>query len=1033
MNVNFRPQPDQRSPQEQLQIVLDALGERVTGESGEETNALCPAHDDNRASLSLRAGDRGVVLHCHAGCESGAVLKALGLTWPLVLGQGDRTATGLGSSSSGPASRRGKAPKPSRDYGVLEETYHYLDEVGTLLFGVERRRLKNGDKGFQQWAPDPTALGGRRWKDVAKRTRRVPYSLPELLARPTETLWWAEGEKDVHNLTKLGLLATTTPQGADSFEDADTAALDAILTPGRTVRIIPDQDAKGRAYAAKVAQAARDRGCLVEMVSMPAGCKDATDAINAGWGAEDFQRAAKPEANGEPAQDNAGELVGAKRAKDGRFIIPTPRGEEYKVRAAICETIGTLTDAPLYAHKGRATVVQQHNFQVERVCPRTGEIALKGPVSRGMLRQASTGELMDIIGQICAFRSVSVNPETGEKRLQPASFPFSALKMVSDVPRGLKNLYGLLHGPVYDPGTDQVIATEGYHPSLAMHLTSGVHLDVPAVCTREMARESAERILRAFGHFPWADGRKGEVDRSKVLVFALTAKQRHEFTNCPIFLVDAPMAGAGKTTIVDSIGLICHGDEPRRLSWVEGMDSDNEMRKRMASLVEGGDSFVLLDNIPEGTEIFSPVLCNNMTGPKIEDRGQHLNSFIGGINHLLVAMTGNNVTCAADLAQRTLVIHLEATEEDRRKLHPSAFGEIGLLLDYVRRNRAAMLTDLMIIERAYQQAGRPECPVTPWASFENWVDHCVQPVAFALGIDPLEGHTERWIENDPLRNTSARLASRWLALTPKRVLGAGELIRLARDADDDSLQEALAEIAGVSVFDKVQPKNIGIGMKKRAKLGACIDLPEGKFKITLEWNSTTKSNSYRLDKFRSISPRLPEQTVGTGKVTGTYGELRGVSTPSSAICSVSPTTTALSATLHTAVDKGQGTRKSPQVPVSGPPAPESSDQSAESIPTPASAIDREAIQRRVKEGLAGLRAKAPVFRGATPADDPADLAGTKLDAMRGAIRASEGDRDRARAAFLASGFTKADWDHYLARSGHQPEVVAGRVRLVPSA
>jgi hypothetical protein len=74
-----------------------------------------------------------------------------------------------------------------------------------------------------------------------------------------------------------------------------------------------------------------------------------------------------------------------------------------------------------------------------------------------------------------------------------------------------------------------------------------------------------------------------------------------------------------------------------------------------------------------------------------------------------------------------------------------------------------------------------------------------------------------------------------------------------------------------------------------------------------------------------------------------------------------------------------------------------------------------------------------VFRGGSPADDPADLAGTKLDAMREAIRASEGDRDRARAAFLASGFTKADWDHYLARSGHQPEVVAGRVRLVPSA
>jgi hypothetical protein len=37
----------------------------------------CPAHDDKTASLSVNQGERGVVMHCHAGCSTNAVLAAL--------------------------------------------------------------------------------------------------------------------------------------------------------------------------------------------------------------------------------------------------------------------------------------------------------------------------------------------------------------------------------------------------------------------------------------------------------------------------------------------------------------------------------------------------------------------------------------------------------------------------------------------------------------------------------------------------------------------------------------------------------------------------------------------------------------------------------------------------------------------------------------------------------------------------------------------------------------------------------------------
>src|SRR5262249_33020108 len=41
--------------------------------------ALCPAHDDHNPSLSIKEGNPGVLMHCHAGCELDAILTALAL------------------------------------------------------------------------------------------------------------------------------------------------------------------------------------------------------------------------------------------------------------------------------------------------------------------------------------------------------------------------------------------------------------------------------------------------------------------------------------------------------------------------------------------------------------------------------------------------------------------------------------------------------------------------------------------------------------------------------------------------------------------------------------------------------------------------------------------------------------------------------------------------------------------------------------------------------------------------------------------
>lgn len=41
--------------------------------------APCPAHDDKNPSLSIRAGNRRVLLHCFAGCTVESICAALGI------------------------------------------------------------------------------------------------------------------------------------------------------------------------------------------------------------------------------------------------------------------------------------------------------------------------------------------------------------------------------------------------------------------------------------------------------------------------------------------------------------------------------------------------------------------------------------------------------------------------------------------------------------------------------------------------------------------------------------------------------------------------------------------------------------------------------------------------------------------------------------------------------------------------------------------------------------------------------------------
>jgi len=229
-------------------MTLEELLGRLHGvrRSGTGYVALCPAHDDRQASLSVNEDNGRLLLHCHAGCAFPAIRDALGLT------NADLRTT---EEPAGQGAAR------------IVATYDYLDERGALLYQVVRYAPKT----FRQRRPD--GAGGWVWR--MGNTRRVLYRLPEVLAAdPARPVYLVEGEKSADRLARDGLVATCSPGGAGKWRDAYGEAL-----RGRRVVILPDNDDPGRSHALQAARSLFGVAASVRLLALP-GLSDRADVYD---------------------------------------------------------------------------------------------------------------------------------------------------------------------------------------------------------------------------------------------------------------------------------------------------------------------------------------------------------------------------------------------------------------------------------------------------------------------------------------------------------------------------------------------------------------------------------------------------------------------------------------------------------------------------------------------------------------------------------------------------------------------------------
>lgn len=122
-----------------LQRVHEAVEDAGCAPAGPiyKFTARCPAHEDRSPSLSVAEGADGrALLHCHAGCETAAIVAALGLSWSDLFPDGHRHA----------GRRKVIPPKPVDTADPIVEVLAALSVVGIGYRNTRDHRMFVADR-----------------------------------------------------------------------------------------------------------------------------------------------------------------------------------------------------------------------------------------------------------------------------------------------------------------------------------------------------------------------------------------------------------------------------------------------------------------------------------------------------------------------------------------------------------------------------------------------------------------------------------------------------------------------------------------------------------------------------------------------------------------------------------------------------------------------------------------------------------------------------------------------------------------------
>lgn len=257
--------------------------------------AICPAHDDHQASLTITRGTDRILMHCHAGCSNEDILNRVGLKKSDMF-YDDRKSSGKSFSSNAQyAWQRFIEDKEQRK---VERAYNYYSIIdGEYVFTKIRmeKRIKMDKKG-KTYLDKPFLIGifngskiNLKLNGASQKDFLGIYGQQENFKKcivENKPVFYAEGEKDVDTLQKYGYAAVTCG-GAGNWN----IKVSKFFSNANLV-ILADNDDPGKKLAKEVYSDLNGivKSCKIIIPVKDTLKADITDYFEAGHTVEEFEK-----------------------------------------------------------------------------------------------------------------------------------------------------------------------------------------------------------------------------------------------------------------------------------------------------------------------------------------------------------------------------------------------------------------------------------------------------------------------------------------------------------------------------------------------------------------------------------------------------------------------------------------------------------------------------------------------------------------------------------------------------------------------
>jgi hypothetical protein len=340
--------------------------------------------------------------------------------------------------------------------------------------------------------------------------------------------------------------------------------------------------------------------------------------------------------------------------------------------------------------------------------------------------------------------------------------------------------------------------TPGYDPaSKLLFKTDEVFPPIPRSPSRDDALKALGLLERLISTFPFVSS----ADRSVALAAILTNLDRRSMMTAPLFAFNSPVAGTGKSMLVDLCATLATGQQMPVIS--QG-HSEEEFVKCLSAALLAGDLGISIDNCER--ELKSDFLCQALTQPKLNIRVLGLSLNIETQMNAMLFATGNNLAFSGDVTRRTLMCSMDAGME-----HPELRPFQTDIVEEAKDRRGELVVAGLTVLRAWHvEDERLNLPA--FGGFEGWSYRIREALIWLDRIDPCETLAEVR-ESDPHRSELIAVIEQW---KEHLALNQGYTVQqlISRALIDSDFHNALLAVAVTHSGSAVNNMRLGRWLKR---------------------------------------------------------------------------------------------------------------------------------------------------------------------------------------------------------------------------